>query len=202
MVLKATLRPSAIKAIICCHSNAHKMSYLTLREKSRRSNVVYKLIGSLVVAYMCGIMWSMGKVQWAKQLIWVNKWVVSGSFSLCFIKTCQDASLNMSHLKCVMPSYIITKIHNVMSSYDIVMSLVTSLTVHMWQVTWPFGIKLGCMQYGSVISPKTFEQLGHLKHTQVAMCLVHPCGWSLLPSTVLHKLTCVFAKHVQFITCT
>ena len=58
------------------------------------------------------------------------------------------------------------------------------------------------MWYGSVLSPKTFEQLDHSKHTQVAMHVVCPHGWSLLPSTIFHMLTCVFAVHVQFITCT
>ena len=55
------------------------------------------------------------------------------------------------------------------------------------------------MWYGLVLSLETLEQLGHSKYVQVAMCLVHPHGWSLLPSTVLHALTCVFAVHVQFI---
>ena len=45
--------------------------------------------------------------------------------------------------------------------------------------------------------PEIFEQLDHLKHVQVVMHLVHPCDWSLLPSTVFDMLTCVFAMCVS-----
>ena len=95
------------------------------------------------------------------------------------------ASLNVLHSKHITASYIIIKTHDETSSYDVV----TSLTTHMQQVTSPIGIKGGCMQYGGftqVLPPETFEQLDHLKHTQVAMHLVHPCDWSLLPSMVFN----------------
>ena len=55
------------------------------------------------------------------------------------------------------------------------------------------------MQCGVVLSPETLERLGTSKHVQVMTHLVHPHGWSILPSTVLHALTCVFAAHVQFV---
>ena len=71
-----------------------------------------------------------GWVQWAEWLIWVNKQVILGGFLLCFIKTCHDASSNTLHLKHVMASYVIIKIHDITSSYNIVMSLVTSVTAH------------------------------------------------------------------------
>ena len=53
-----------------------------------------------------------------------------------------------------------------------------------------------------VLLPETFEWLDHSKHMQVVMRLVHPHGWSLLPSTVLHMLTCVFDMHMQFVAYT
>ena len=42
-----------------------------------------------------------------------------------------------------------------------------------------------------VLLPKTFKRLDCSKHTQVVMCQVCPCDWSLLPSTVLSTFTCV-----------
>ena len=140
--------------------------------------------------YLQEILW----VQQAEWLIRVNKQVTLGSFLLCFIKICHGTSSNVLHSKDVMASYVIIKIHNVTSSYNVVTSLVTSLTMHVRQVIGPIGIKGGCMQYGLVLSPKTFEQLDCSKHMQVATCLVHPHGWSLLPSTVFHMLL-VFLPH-------
>ena len=131
-----------------------------------------------------------GQVQWAEQLMWVNKQAIIGCFSLYFIKQmCHDASLNASHLKRITASCIIIKTHDVTSSYNIVMSLVSSLTAHVWQVTWPIGIKGGCTWYGGftqVLPHKPFKQLDHSKHAQVATHLVHPHDWSLLPSTVFN----------------
>ena len=79
----------------------------------------------------CGITWPVGWVQWAKWLIQVNEWVILGCFSLCFIKKHHDSSLNVSCSKRVMASYVIIKIHDVTSSYNVVMSLVMPLTAHM-----------------------------------------------------------------------
>ena len=68
--------------------------------------------------------------------------------------------------------------------------------VHVWQVTWPFGIKGATLGGGLVLTPETFKRLGHSKHTQVAMLQVHPYDWSLLPSTVSDAFTCVSMAHV------
>ena len=51
------------------------------------------------------------------------------------------------------------------------------------------------------LTPETLEWLDHLKHTQVAMHLVHSCDWSLLPSTVFDALTCAFAMHMSHHMC-
>ena len=42
-----------------------------------------------------------------------------------------------------------------------------------------------------VLLPETFKRFDCSKCTQVTMCQVHPCNWSLLPSTVLSMFTCV-----------
>ena len=141
------------------------------------------------------------KVQRAERLMRVNKRTILGCFSLYFIKTCHDTPLKASHSKCIMTSYVIIKTHDITSFYDVVISL----TMHMWQVMWPIGIKGGLhMVQGltQVLPPKTFKQLDHSKHTQVATCLVHPHDWSLLPSTVFDALSWVFATRVHSITCT
>ena len=51
-----------------------------------------------------------------------------------------------------------------------------------------------------VLLPETFQRLDHSKHAQVATCQVHPCNWSLLPSTVLSTFTCVLFHHACSIT--
>ena len=66
--------------------------------------------------------------------MWVDKQVILGCFLLCFIKTHHDTSLNALHLKHVMASYVIIKTHDITSSYDVVTSLVMSLTMLVWQV--------------------------------------------------------------------
>ena len=80
-------------------------------------------------------MWPTGQVQQAEQLMQVSKQVILGCFSLCFIKTCHDASSNALCSKCIMASEVIIKTHDVTSSYNVVTSLVMSLTTHMQQVT-------------------------------------------------------------------
>ena len=46
----------------------------------------------------CGIMLPAGRVQWAKQFLWVSKWVILWCFLFCFINMCHDVSSNVSHL--------------------------------------------------------------------------------------------------------
>ena len=41
----------------------------------------------------------------------------------------------------------------------------------------------------------TFQKLDRSKHAQAVTCQVHPCDWSLLPSTVLSTFTCVLFCH-------
>ena len=53
-----------------------------------------------------------------------------------------------------------------------------------------------------VLLPKTFKRLDHSKHVQVAMCQVHPCSWSLLPSTVLSTFICVLFHRTCSDICT
>ena len=50
-------------------------------------------------------------------------------------------------------------------------------------------------------TPETFKWLDHSKHAQVVTRLVHPCDWSLLPSTVFDTLTCAFATRVSHYVC-
>ena len=58
-----------------------------------------------------------------------------------------------------------------------------------------FWYKRGHTWQGVVLLPKTFKRLDHSKHTQVVMSQVHPCNWSLLPSTVSSVFTCVLFHH-------
>ena len=46
-----------------------------------------------------------------------------------------------------------------------------------------------------VLLPETFKRLDRSKCAQVVMCQVHPCDWSLLPSTVLSAFICVLFHH-------
>ena len=52
-----------------------------------------------------------------------------------------------------------------------------------------------------VLLPKTFKRLDHSKHAQVTKFQVHPCNWSLLPSTVISTFTCVLFHHTCSNTC-
>ena len=58
-----------------------------------------------------------------------------------------------------------------------------------------FWYKRGHTWQGVVLLPKTFKRLDHSTHTQVVMSQVHPCNWSLLPSTVSSVFTCVLFHH-------
>ena len=61
-----------------------------------------------------------------------------------------------------------------------------------------FWYKRDCMQWQVVLhTPETFERLDHSKHVWVGTCLVRPCDWSLLPSTIFDVLTCAFATCVS-----
>ena len=70
---------------------------------------------------------------------------LSGRFYIFFFaflcKCVNDAPSNAPSLTCVTISYIIFASCNVMSSCDMMMSLMMSSHTHVWQVTWPFGIK-------------------------------------------------------------
>ena len=77
--------------------------------------------------------------------------------------------------------------HDIMSFHDMMMSS----PMHVQQVMRPFGIKGATLSGGMVLLPKAFKRLDPSKCAQVAMSQVHPCDWSLLPSTVLSVFTCV-----------
>ena len=65
-----------------------------------------------------------------------------------------------------------------------------------------FGIKGATLGGGLVLLPETFKRLDHSKCAQVVMCQVHPCDWSLLPSTILSTFTCVLFCCMCSNTCT
>ena len=80
-------------------------------------------------------MWPAQQVQWAKQWPTWAKRVISHSFFTFLCKCINGAPLNALSSKCIIVSCIIIASYDVMSSCDMMMSLMMSSHMHVQQVT-------------------------------------------------------------------